>query len=75
MANLMELDGPRWGPASGGDATQLVILLHGLGANGEDLIGLAPHWAEILPDVAFVSPNAPFPCDMAPMEPMPRYSL
>jgi phospholipase/carboxylesterase len=67
MANFMELDGPRWGPASGGDATQLVILLHGLGANGEDLIGLAPHWAEILPDVAFVSPNAPFPCDMAPM--------
>ena len=67
MVNFMELDGPRWGPASGGDATQLVILLHGLGANGEDLIGLAPHWAEILPDVAFVSPNAPFPCDMAPM--------
>jgi len=67
MANFMELDGPRWGPASGGDAIQLVILLHGLGANGEDLIGLAPHWAEILPDVAFVSPNAPFPCDMAPM--------
>ena len=31
MANFMELDGPRWGPASGGDATQLVILLHGLG--------------------------------------------
>ena len=67
MANLMELDGPRHGPASGGAAKQLVILLHGLGADGADLIGLAPHWGEILPDAAFVAPNAPFPCDMAPM--------
>lgn len=67
MANLMDLEGPRWGPASGGAAKQLVILLHGLGADGADLIGLAPHWGDILPDAAFVAPNAPFPCDMAPM--------
>ncbi len=67
MTDLMELDGPRQGPASGGTAKQLVILLHGLGADGNDLIGLAPHWADILPDAAFVSPNAPYPCDMAPM--------
>ena len=67
MANFMELDGPRWGPGSGSEAKQLVILLHGLGADGADLIGLAPHWGDILPDAAFVAPNAPFPCDMAPM--------
>ncbi len=67
MANFMELDGPRQGPASGGDPKQLIILLHGLGADGADLIGLAPHWGEILPDAAFAAPNAPFPCDMAPM--------
>ena len=67
MVNFMELDGPRWGPGSGGIAKQLVILLHGLGADGADLIGLAPHWGETLPDAAFVAPNAPFPCDMAPM--------
>lgn len=67
MANLMELDGPRKDPASGGDPKQLVILLHGLGADGADLIGLAPHWADVLPDAAFAAPNAPFPCDMAPM--------
>jgi phospholipase/carboxylesterase len=67
MADIMELDGPRQAPASGGAAKQLVILLHGLGADGNDLIGLAPHWAESAPDAAFVSPNAPFPCDMAPM--------
>ena len=40
--------------------------LHGLGADGQDLIGIAPHWAQVLPNAAFVSPNAPFPCDMAP---------
>ena len=37
-----------------------------LGADGNDLIGLAPYWAPLLPDAEFVSPNAPFPCDMAP---------
>jgi phospholipase/carboxylesterase len=66
MAGFFELDGPRFGPAAGGPAEQLVILLHGLGADGQDLIGIAPHWAQVLPNAAFVSPNAPFPCDMAP---------
>jgi len=41
-------------------------LLHGLGADGNDLIGLAPYWASLLPTAEFLSPNAPFPCDMAP---------
>jgi phospholipase/carboxylesterase len=44
----------------------LVILLHGLGADGNDLIGLAPYWARLLPEAEFLSPDAPFPCDMAP---------
>jgi phospholipase/carboxylesterase len=66
MAGFFELDGPRFGPAAGGPAQQLVILLHGLGADGQDLIGIAPHWAQVLPNAAFVAPNAPFPCDMAP---------
>jgi phospholipase/carboxylesterase len=60
------IDGPRMAPASGGAAKSLVILLHGYGSNGEDLIGLAPHWRGILPDTAFVSPNAPEPCPGAP---------
>ena len=38
----------------------------GLGADGNDLIGLAPYWAPHLGHVEFVSPNAPEPCDMAP---------
>lgn len=45
----------------------LVIMLHGLGADGKDLIGLAHYFAQELPDTAFVAPDAPFPCDMAPM--------
>ena len=60
------LDGPRVKPASGAAASSLVILLHGYGSNGEDLISLAPHWARALPDTAFVSPNAPEPCPGAP---------
>ncbi|HEV2186137.1 MAG TPA: dienelactone hydrolase family protein [Stellaceae bacterium] len=60
------LSGPSFPPQSGGKANRLVILLHGLGADGNDLIGLAPYWAPLLPDTEFLSPNAPFPCDMAP---------
>src|SRR6185437_13988009 len=65
-AMLPRLTGPGHKPASGGATRQLVVLLHGLGADGNDLIGLAPYWAPLLPDAEFISPNAPFPCDMAP---------
>lgn len=61
-----QLDGPRVAPAAGGDPRQLVVLLHGLGADGADLIDLAPMLAQDLPHAAFVAPNAPQPCDMAP---------
>ena len=46
---MVRLDGPRFGPKSGGTARQLVVLLHGVGADGADLIALAPEWAEALP--------------------------
>jgi phospholipase/carboxylesterase len=62
----LTLSGPSHPPHSGGTPKRLVILLHGLGADGNDLLGLAPYWAPILPDAEFLSPNAPFPCDMAP---------
>ena len=60
------LDGPRLPPRSG-KARQLVVFLHGYGADGNDLIDLGQGWAEILPDAAFVSPHAPEPCGMSPM--------
>ena len=59
------LDGPAQPPAAG-TAKQLVVLLHGYGADGNDLIGLAPHWAPLLPEAEFVSPHAPFPCEAMP---------
>jgi phospholipase/carboxylesterase len=58
---MAELDGPRWGPASKATPRQLVVLCHGLGADGHDLIDLAPTWSHALPDALFVSVDAPFP--------------
>jgi len=60
------IDGPRVPPASGEAARSLVILLHGYGSNGDDLISLAPYWRGVLPGAAFVAPNAPEPCPGAP---------
>lgn len=59
---MSKLDGPRLPPVSGGPAKHLVILVHGYGSDGEDLIGLAPAWRNLLPDAAFVAPNAPMRC-------------
>jgi phospholipase/carboxylesterase len=60
------LDGPRVAPLAGGKADSLVVLLHGIGANGDDLIDLAEYWRPGLPQTEFISLNAPFPCDFAP---------
>lgn len=61
------LEGPRQPPRRGGKPKSVVVLLHGLCADGNDLISLAPYWAPLLPETEFLSPHAPFPCDMAPM--------
>lgn len=50
-------------PASGGKPENIVVLLHGYGSNGQDLIGLAPEYAAALPNTLFISPDAPFPCE------------
>jgi phospholipase/carboxylesterase len=63
---MAELDGPRLKPRSG-QARQLVVFLHGYGADGNDLIEIGRAWQELLPDAAFVSPHAPHPCGQAPM--------
>ena len=63
---MAELDGPRLEPKSG-TAKQLVVFLHGYGADGNDLIDIGRAWQQILPDAAFVSPHAPRPCGQAPM--------
>jgi phospholipase/carboxylesterase len=59
MSDTPVLDGPRYGPAAGGDPQQLIMLLHGVGADGRDLLEMAPHLTEFFPNAAFVAPNAP----------------
>ena len=64
---MTKIDGPSHGPHSGGRPKQLIVLLHGYGADGDDLIGLAPVLAPLMPDAVFHSPNAPYPCEGNPM--------
>ena len=52
------LDSARKG-APQGSAKRLVVFLHGYGADGADLLGLADPLGPHLPDTAFVAPNAP----------------
>jgi len=61
-----QIDGPRLPPRSGA-ARQLVVFLHGYGADGNDLIAIGQAWQQLLPDTTFVSPHAPEPCGMSPM--------
>lgn len=62
----MTLSGPSRPPAAGGKPARLVILLHGRGSDGEDLLDLQRFWGPLLPETEFIAPNAPFPSDMAP---------
>ncbi|SHL34622.1 alpha/beta hydrolase [Roseibium suaedae] len=54
-------------PAGGRKARQLVVLLHGYGSCGADLIALGRAWSGVLPDAVFIAPDAP--------EPLPHESL
>ena len=53
------LEALHWGPASKGTPRHLVVLCHGLGADGHDLIDLAPAWGDACPDAIFASVHAP----------------
>jgi phospholipase/carboxylesterase len=59
------LSGPML-PAKSSTPKQLMVLLHGYGADGSDLISLGLQWRDLWPDMLFVSPNAPDPCAMSP---------
>jgi len=59
------LTGPERAPKSG-VVKRVVILMHGVGSNGDDLISLAPMMEPALPDTQFLSPNAIEPFDQAP---------
>jgi phospholipase/carboxylesterase len=61
-----ELSSARKGAAKG-IAKSMVVFVHGYGANGADLLGLADPLAPHLKDTVFYSPDAPEPCHGAPM--------
>jgi phospholipase/carboxylesterase len=63
---MAERDGVRWGPRSGARPAQLVVLCHGIGGDGDQLVELAQAWSEALPDALFVGLDAPAPCEGAP---------
>lgn len=67
VREVRTLAGPGFGPVSEGRPDCLVVMLHGVGADGDDLIGLAPELAKALPKALFLAPDGPEPCDMAPM--------
>ncbi len=60
------LEAGRVEPKSG-SLRSAVVFLHGYGANGADLLGLAEPLADHLPDTLFVAPDAPEACAGAPM--------
>jgi len=63
---MKSLSGPMM-KAKSGKADTLVVLLHGYGSDGNDMISLASFWAGILPNAMFIAPNAPDVCDINPM--------
>lgn len=68
MKAMQKLDGPRLMPRHG-QVQALIVLLHGYGADGDDLIALAPHLQARLSQAAFIAPHAP---DVIPGQPFGR---
>ena len=61
------IQGPGLLPQSGEKAKKLVVILHGYGSNGEDLLSLAPYWSEMMPETEFLAPNGPEVCESFPL--------
>jgi len=53
-------------PASGLKPDSIVVLIHGYGANGEDLLSLGSAWASLLPNTLFVAPDGPDTSELNP---------
>lgn len=64
---MLALSGPCQRYITKEKASCAIIFLHGYGANGDDLIGLASYLKYALPEAAFYSPHAPHPCEVNPM--------
>lgn len=53
------LESRRWGPAKGAHVENVVFLCHGMGANAEGIIQIAPQLSTLLQTTLFVAPNGP----------------
>ena len=60
------ISGPIIEPSSGNSPKQMIIFVHGYGADGNDLISLANYFQSTLPEAIFLSPHAPEACSMNP---------
>ena len=67
MKSFGSLSGVFTEPARGGDASSLIVIMHGWGADANDLADLAYPMSLRFPGAAFFVPNAPEPCSMNPM--------
>lgn len=61
---LKIVNGASLQPRTAAAPKKLVLLLHGFGSSGTDMISLAPQWQDALPDTLFLAPHAPQRCDM-----------
>jgi len=62
---MTKLSGPMLAPLSG-TTKSIVVLLHGYGSDGRDLIALGQLWQRDFPDTLFVAPDAHQACDLSP---------
>jgi len=62
-----DLEGRSYAPLSCGKTVYLVVLLHGIGVDGNDLIDIAVNWQPSLLKAEFLAMHAPFPFDQAPV--------
>jgi phospholipase/carboxylesterase len=65
------LNGSRFGPVEPGAPRQLVVICHGVGTSGADVIPIAPMLATALPHAVFAAPDGPEAYDMIPPEDPP----
>ena len=61
-------------PKNGGAPDFIVVLLHGVGSNGADLLDLAWHWRDVLPQTEFISVDGPDAYDLAPHSALAEFS-
>jgi phospholipase/carboxylesterase len=61
-----DFSGPSLSPAAGGKPDSLVVLIHGYGSDGEDLLFLGNAWSSLLPHTLFIAPHGPVICEGNP---------